>query len=153
MNKLVCNCSVIRFLPYPETGEFVNLGIVACCPQVGWMGFVVEARKTKRVSDFFPELDVEMYVAGRQRLLLELKRLIGCSEWSSFRNACYLLFNAPIKQMRSVLPPLRKSARFLESRALSLTLLKISGPLPVLLPKLLLRRLNIGTNRKGNQRP
>ncbi|QBG48464.1 DUF3037 domain-containing protein [Verrucomicrobia bacterium S94] len=75
MNKLVCNYSVIRFLPYPETGEFANVGILACCPQIGWMDFAVEVRKTKRITDFFPELDVHMYTHGRQHLLAELKRL------------------------------------------------------------------------------
>lgn len=55
MKKLICNYSVIRFLPYPETREFVNIGILACCPQVGWMDYALEARKTKRVSDFSPK--------------------------------------------------------------------------------------------------
>lgn len=75
MKKLVCNYSVIRFLPYPETEEFVNVGILACCPQVGWMGFVVEARKTKRISNFFPELDIQTYITGRHHFVDELNRL------------------------------------------------------------------------------
>jgi hypothetical protein len=77
MKKLICNYSVIRFLPYPETGEFVNVGILACCPQVGWMEFVLEPRKTKRISDFFPELDIEIYRAGRQHVATELDRLVA----------------------------------------------------------------------------
>jgi hypothetical protein len=77
MKKLICNYSVIRFLPYPETGEFVNVGILACCPQVGWMDFVLEPRKTKRISDFFPELDIEIYRAGRQHVATELERLVA----------------------------------------------------------------------------
>ncbi|WP_122365762.1 DUF3037 domain-containing protein, partial [Pseudomonas syringae group genomosp. 3] len=24
--KYICNYSILRFLPYPETGEFVNIG-------------------------------------------------------------------------------------------------------------------------------
>ena len=75
MKKLICNYSVIRFLPYPETEEFVNVGVLACCPQVGWMNFSLELRKTKRINDFFPELDIEIYRAGRQHLVSELERL------------------------------------------------------------------------------
>jgi len=30
-NQLVCNFSVVRFLPYPETDEFVNVGVVMAC--------------------------------------------------------------------------------------------------------------------------
>lgn len=77
MKKLVCNYSVIRFLPYPETEEFVNVGILACCPQIGWLGHIVEPRKTRRISGFFPELDIQMYIAGRQHLVTELDRYVA----------------------------------------------------------------------------
>jgi hypothetical protein len=77
MKKLICNYSVIRFLPYPETGEFVNVGILACCPQVGWMNFILEPRKTKRISDFFPELDMQVYRAGRHHVATELDRMVA----------------------------------------------------------------------------
>lgn len=75
MKKLICNYSVIRFLPYPETREVVNIGILACCPQVGWMDYALELRKTKRISDFLPELDMNLYRAGRKHLQAE--RLFG----------------------------------------------------------------------------
>jgi len=26
-----CNYAMLRFLPYPETGEFVNVGVVVNC--------------------------------------------------------------------------------------------------------------------------
>lgn len=77
MKKLICNYSVIRFLPYPETREFVNIGILACCPQVGWMDYVIEQKKTKRVSDFFHELDMTLYRAGRDHLKTELDRFVA----------------------------------------------------------------------------
>ncbi len=77
MKKLICNYSVIRFLPYPETREFVNIGILACCPQIGWMDYVIEPRKIKRISDFFPELDMRLYRAGRQHLIAELDRFVS----------------------------------------------------------------------------
>lgn len=77
MKKLICNYSVIRFLPYPETREFVNVGILACCPQVGWMDYTLELRKTKRISDFLPELDMNIYRAGRKHLQAELDRFVA----------------------------------------------------------------------------
>ena len=75
MKKLACNYSVIRFLPYPETEEFANVGVLACCPETGWMNFILEQRKTKRIRDFFPELDVDMYTAGRKHFNTEMCRL------------------------------------------------------------------------------
>jgi len=77
MKKLVCNYSIIRFLPYPETEEFVNVGVLACCPQIGWMDYHIDPRKKKRISAFFPELDIAMFDRGRQRVIEDLRRTTG----------------------------------------------------------------------------
>ena len=64
MNTLACNYAVARFLPYPETGEFVNVGIVLACPQTGFFAYRMEMKKRARVNHFFPELHPDLYVAG-----------------------------------------------------------------------------------------
>lgn len=35
MMDVVCNYAVARFLPYRESGEFVNVEVVLACPQRG----------------------------------------------------------------------------------------------------------------------
>ena len=55
--NVVYNYNVVRFLPYPETGEFVNIGVVLFCPQLGFFDFRLETGRTKRVTGFFPELE------------------------------------------------------------------------------------------------
>ncbi len=74
MNEVVCNYAIARFRPYRETGEFVNVGVVLACPQLNFFGQAFERRKHKRVTDFFPELDLEVYKLGRDSLIKELKR-------------------------------------------------------------------------------
>ncbi len=37
--KVACNYAIIRFLPYPETEEFVNVGVVLACPSALPRGF------------------------------------------------------------------------------------------------------------------
>lgn len=65
MNEpVVYNYNVVRFLPYPETGEFVNVGITLFCPQLGLFDFRLETGKTKRVTDFFPELERRLLAAA-----------------------------------------------------------------------------------------
>lgn len=73
--KLACNYAVLRFLPYPETGEFVNLGVAVHCPAKGFFDTAFEGRKTQRVTDFFPELDKEMFKGARQAITAELARV------------------------------------------------------------------------------
>jgi hypothetical protein len=77
MKEVVCNYAIARFRPYRETGEFVNVGIVLICPQMNYFAYLFEKRKYKRITDFFPELDVEVFKAGMGGLLKELARVTG----------------------------------------------------------------------------
>src|SRR4051812_5999915 len=74
--KLVCNFAPLRFLPYRETGEFVNVGVVVHCPQTDFFGFrAVPLRKTGRVTGFFPELEAKLFRKALQGMTKELERL------------------------------------------------------------------------------
>lgn len=77
MSEFVCNYAIARFRPYRETGEFVNVGVVLLCPQLGFLGHAFERRKHKRITDFFPELDIDVFKAGLAGLLKELSRMTG----------------------------------------------------------------------------
>ncbi len=76
-NKLACNYTVLRFLPYPETGEFVNLGIAMGCPDLHWFDFRLETRRVDRITGFFPELkhNKEAFVEGRKLFKAEMDRM------------------------------------------------------------------------------
>lgn len=80
MNKFVCNYVIARFRPYRETSEFVNVGVVLLCPQVDFFGYIFERRKHKRITDFFPELDFDVFKTGLEGLLKELKRVTGLKD-------------------------------------------------------------------------
>jgi len=71
----VCNYSILRFLPYPETGEFVNIGIVLIANN-GDFRFKIE-KKRQRVTHFFPGLDGKIFIRARNEMEAELTRLSG----------------------------------------------------------------------------
>lgn len=76
MNAIVCNYAPIRFLPYRELGEFVTIGIVIHCPQIGFFGYqLVSPKKTARIAGFFPELNTKIFKAAIQGTERELSRL------------------------------------------------------------------------------
>lgn len=75
MKGLVCNYAIARFLPYRETGEFVNVGVVVACPERGSIHFRFENRKYKRITAFFPELDMDVYWAAQRAVQTDLERL------------------------------------------------------------------------------
>jgi hypothetical protein len=67
-----CNYAVARFLPYAETEEFVNVGVVLHCPETGYLDFRM-ARKWSRVTEFFPELDKDLYREALQFFRVDLQ--------------------------------------------------------------------------------
>lgn len=73
--KHTCHYAVVRFLPYRETGEFVNVGVVIYCRETGFFDVVFETQKRKRITDFFPELDANIFRLGRQAFYEELRRV------------------------------------------------------------------------------
>jgi Protein of unknown function (DUF3037) len=75
MTEFVCNYAVARFRPYRETSEFINVGIVLLCPELDYFGYRFETRKHKRITDFFPELDINIFKAGLSGMQKELGRV------------------------------------------------------------------------------
>lgn len=71
--KYICNYSILRFLPYPETGEFVNIGIVLIANN-GDFRFKIE-KKRQRITNFFPSLEAKIFVRARREIDVELARL------------------------------------------------------------------------------
>lgn len=70
------NYATIAFQPYPDVGEFVNVGILALAMPARVLACrLLPAQATTRIHGFFPELDLNIYKEGRKRLKLELDRL------------------------------------------------------------------------------
>ncbi len=77
--RLACHYSVVRFCPYPETDEFVNVGVLLACPALGYLnGMRANLQRRGRVNRFFPELNRDVYSAvmqGWDGLVLRHRRL------------------------------------------------------------------------------
>lgn len=75
MKQHLCKFAIVRFLPYRETEEFVNIGVLVLCEELGYLGFLLEKKKTTRITDFFDELDAAVYRQGVKAIESEIKRL------------------------------------------------------------------------------
>jgi hypothetical protein len=84
--KFACNYAIARFLPYAETGEFVNVGVALICPEAGFFDFQL-ARKKRRVTGFFKELDKTIYAAGLKYFCEELTSLRGALRLRDIKRA------------------------------------------------------------------
>ena len=72
--KYACQYAIVRFMPYAETGEFANMGIVLMCPEAGYFDFKLLDRVT-RIKAFFSELDATIYRNTRAVFAAEMRRL------------------------------------------------------------------------------
>jgi len=76
MNRFACQYAIIRFLPYAETGEFANVGVVLACPATGYFDArLMPTRRTGRITGFFEQLDKRIYREAMAYLKEELDRL------------------------------------------------------------------------------
>nr|WP_314605906.1 DUF3037 domain-containing protein [uncultured Janthinobacterium sp.] len=81
MKKFACQYALLRFRPFVETGEFANVGIALIAPEARFFGFLI-LKRYARITQFFHQLDRQIYLDGRQlfkeemdRFALELRRL------------------------------------------------------------------------------
>ncbi len=82
--RLACYYSVVRFCPYPETDEFVNVAVLLACPSVGFFDFKRTRKRRARVSDFFPELNPDIFSSALQslhNLLVPFRSLPPLNQW------------------------------------------------------------------------
>lgn len=75
MKKFACRYAIVRFVPYTETGEFANVGIVLTCPQTGYFGFKLQTKKYARITAFFSELNSQVYRDAVRAIGTELDRI------------------------------------------------------------------------------
>lgn len=109
----ICNYSILRFLPYPETGEFVNIGIVLLANN-GEFRFKIATRR-QRVTRFFETLDSKVYIRARNEVDEELNRLVGF--FASRRNEISLL----VTTFKHLIQPRETMMRFSEPGTVTTT--------------------------------
>lgn len=73
--KTAIQFAIIRFMPFAETLEFANVGILAFSPKTGYFGYKLTPPRFKRVSDFFDDLEGKLYANALQTFDHELSYL------------------------------------------------------------------------------
>jgi hypothetical protein len=83
--KYVCQYSLIRFMPFPETGEFANVGVVLHCPKLNLFKYKL-TRQTKRVDSFFHRADLSILKMSLKWASLELEAIERLSADTVYKN-------------------------------------------------------------------
>lgn len=104
MTRLACRYSIIKFLPFAETGEFANVGVVMSCPEIGFFDYKIKTKRYGRITDFFEDLDKKIYQESIYTFLDELSRLkkIASSSGNASDNLRHL-FNVLTQPQEAVI--------------------------------------------------
>ena len=73
--KFACQYAIIRFVPFLETGEFANVGIVLFCPRTGNFYFQISDNKARKINSFFSPIPGRIYPTGIKEIKAELLRI------------------------------------------------------------------------------
>lgn len=75
--KTACHYAIVRFMPFVETEEFANVGVVLFAPRARYFGFRLLGNRTSRITNFFEQMEVATYRAFMRDLREELERVSG----------------------------------------------------------------------------
>ena len=85
MNMLAMRFAVVRFMPYIQTREFANVGIILICPKTGFFDYKLEF-KYQRLSKFFRYFDAKIFKQAMNSFSNELERIKANLKRSSNRD-------------------------------------------------------------------
>lgn len=73
--KTACHYAIVRFMPFVETEEFANVGVVLFAPRARYFGFRLLGHRVSRVTNFFEQLELATCRAVMRDLREELDRI------------------------------------------------------------------------------
>jgi len=92
--QAVCNYALLQFLPYPETGVVVNVGVLVNCLQPCFFHFLAEEKMPESFKLLFPRQNEKAFEASVAAMLHEVLRVKGRI---SDPKSCQLAFNELVR--------------------------------------------------------
>lgn len=112
-----CHYAIVRFMPFVETGEFGNVGIVLFSPTARYFGFKLLGQRYSRITNFFEQLDAKFFRASMHATRDELQRVSNMLKgMGTDRRMKALDRDAAIGLWQEILKPRESMVRFSDSR-------------------------------------
>jgi hypothetical protein len=73
--NIPCHYTIVRFMPFVETGEFANVGVLLFSPRARYFGFKLLINRHARITNFFEQLDPKVFRSAMRMLREELQRI------------------------------------------------------------------------------
>jgi Protein of unknown function (DUF3037) len=113
----VCHYALVHFLPFAETGEFCNVGVVMFSPSARFFDFKLLKPPLSRITNFFRQLDGDTVAASLDAMADELQRVRAMLMPLGVDRRSRALDRAAATQLwLEILKPRASTIRFSESR-------------------------------------
>lgn len=70
-----CHYAIVRFMPFVETGEFANVGVLLFSPRGRYFGFKLLINRHARVTNFFEQMEPKIFRSAMRTFREELQRI------------------------------------------------------------------------------
>lgn len=100
MKRTAYQYAILRFMPYVETGEFANVGLVMTAPQEGFFAYQLQEKRYARLTHFFKDLDGRIYLSAIRAMKEELDRLQELTQ--RYQNDSHCLFEELIRPRETI---------------------------------------------------
>ncbi len=97
-SQAVCNYALLQFLPYPETGEFVNVGVLVTCMNPCLLHFHAELMMTDRMRAMFPRQNERAYAEAISAPQADMER---ARSGERDPKTCQLVFGELVRRRES----------------------------------------------------
>lgn len=115
--KTACHYAIVRFMPFVETGEFANVGVVMFSPGARFFGFKLLGTRYARVTNFFEQLETRAFRTSMYTLREELQRIdVVLKPLGTDRRLKSLNREGALRLWAEVIKPRETMLRFSESR-------------------------------------
>ena len=117
MKKFACHYAIVRFMPFVETGEFANVGVVMFAPNARYFGFKLLGNRYARVTNFFEQMDAKIFRASMGTFREELQRIDGMlKQMGTDRRMKSLDRDGAVRLWGEIIKPRETMLRFSDSR-------------------------------------
>lgn len=112
-----CHYAIVRFTPFVETGEFANVGIVLFAPSARFFGFQTLGQRVSRITNFFEEMDAQVFRASMHATREELQRISSMiKDMGTDRRLKTFDKESAVRLWLEILKPRESMVRFSDSR-------------------------------------
>lgn len=101
VNKQLCRYAIVRFTPFVETEEFANIGVFMQSPK--GLYFKLELCKHARITQFFDDLNPDVFKQALREFKLELDRVCELGNCGADAKQLEALFNEVVRPRETLL--------------------------------------------------